>query len=47
MDAAGQRLSVVGEFRACPLAQHRSGWMQPACVAIGTHLSIAAEPPGN
>jgi len=41
----GTLRAVVGEFRVCPLAQPRAGWMQPVCIAGAAHLSLAADQP--
>jgi hypothetical protein len=36
----GDLNSVSGDFRVCPLATERAGWMQPVCIAGATHLAV-------
>lgn len=43
----GTLRTVVGDFRVCPLAQPRAGWMQPVCIASAANLSLAADQPEN
>jgi hypothetical protein len=37
----GSLQSVEGDFRVCPLATGRAGWMQPVCIASAAHLVVA------
>jgi hypothetical protein len=41
----GTLRTVVGDFRVCPPAQPRAGWMQPVCIASAARLSLAADQP--
>ena len=34
----GSMLAVVGDFRVCPLASERRGWMQPVCIEGAAHV---------
>lgn len=34
----GSLRTVVGDFRVCPLATERTGWMRPVCIASATHV---------
>ncbi|MFI4935110.1 MAG: hypothetical protein ACHP7N_10855 [Caulobacterales bacterium] len=37
--APGPLNSVVGDFRVCPLATERAGWMQPVCIESAAHVA--------
>jgi hypothetical protein len=34
----GALLSVSGDFRICPLATERAGWMRPVCIVSARHV---------
>jgi hypothetical protein len=36
----GDLNSVSGEFRICPLATERAGWMQPVCIVSARHVAV-------
>jgi hypothetical protein len=38
--ASGDLNSVTGDFRVCPLATERSGWMQPVCVVSASRVAV-------
>ena len=44
-DSPGDLNSVSGDFRVCPLATERPGWMQPVCIASATHLAVYGRAP--
>ena len=44
-DLPGDLNSVSGDFRVCPLATERPGWMQPVCIAGATHLTVFRRAP--
>ncbi len=35
----GDLMPVAGDFRVCPLALQKAGWMQPVCIASASRLS--------
>ncbi|HEY2709671.1 MAG TPA: hypothetical protein VGI95_16600 [Caulobacteraceae bacterium] len=37
----GSMRSVEGDFRVCPLALERAGWMRPVCIASATHVVLS------
>ena len=37
----GPRRELIGDFRVCPLAAERRGWMRPVCIASASHLTLA------
>jgi hypothetical protein len=37
----GSYRDVDGDFRVCPLATERAGWMRPVCIASASRLSLA------
>jgi hypothetical protein len=41
----GWARSATGDFRICPLATERPGWMQPVCLVGATHVSLSPVPP--
>ena len=43
----GPLQTVYGDFKVCPLAAQRSGWMQPVCIAEATHLALANRKPND
>ena len=43
----GPLQTVYGDFKVCPLAARRSGWMQPVCIAEATHLALATRKPND
>ena len=44
-DTPGDLNSVSGDFRVCPLATERAGWMQPVCIAGAAHLAVYRRAP--
>jgi hypothetical protein len=39
--APGSMRAVVGDFRVCPLATQRPGWMRPVCLESATHVVLS------
>jgi hypothetical protein len=39
--------SVTGDFRVCPLAAERAGWMQPVCIVSATRVVVSASQPNR
>ena len=37
----GAYRDVFGDFRVCPLAVERAGWMQPVCIASARHVMLS------
>ena len=37
----GDLMPVSGDFRVCPLALQKAGWMQPVCIASASRLTAA------
>ena len=38
--APGDLNSVTGDFRVCPLATERAGWMQPVCIVSARRVAV-------
>ena len=36
----GDLNTVAGDFRVCPLATERAGWMQPVCIVSASRVSV-------
>jgi len=43
----GDLNQVTGDFRVCPLASERAGWMQPVCIVSASHVAVVPARPSN
>jgi hypothetical protein len=37
----GPDRDLFGDFRVCPLAVERAGWMRPVCIVSGRHVTLS------